>query len=75
MKRAEYIAGLTTLTRIRSARSISLRVLTVTRTATMFLSTLVEHVSSTVLEVLNLEIIAISAALTPDTARTVTTSQ
>lgn len=75
MKRAEHIAGLTTLTRIRSARSISLRVLTVTRTATMFLSTLVEHVSSTVLEVLNLEIIAISAALTPDTARTVTTSQ
>lgn len=75
MKRAEYIAGLTTLTRIRSARSISLRVLTVTRTATMFLSTLVEHVSSTVLEVLTLEIIAISAALTPDTARTVTTSQ
>ena len=75
MKRAEYIAGLTTLTRIRSARSISLRVLTVIRTATMFLSTLVEHVSSTVLEVPTLEIIAISAALTPDTARTVTTSQ
>ncbi|KAK6697940.1 hypothetical protein SNK05_010789 [Fusarium graminearum] len=43
--------------------------------AIIFLSILIEHISLTVLEVLTLEIIAISAALTPDTARTVTTSQ
>ncbi|WXC48193.1 hypothetical protein QX201_007908 [Fusarium graminearum] len=68
-------AYLITSIRIQLVRSILLKVLIVIRIAIIFLSTLIEHISLTVLEVLTLEIIAISAALTPDTARTVTTSQ
>lgn len=69
------IAGLIILMRTLLVRSILSRVSTATRTATMFLCTLVERASLTVLEVLILETTVIRAGLILDTARTERTSQ